>query len=70
MEQTVGQAMLRNICEKERISIYELAKKTNITQSTLNEIKQGRSKNPRINTFIKIADGFGISLSELFNKYL
>ena len=35
-----------------------------ITQSTLNSIVQGESKNPKISTLAKIANVFGLTLSQ------
>lgn len=53
--------------ERQKMSIYELSIKAGIAQSTINEIMQGRSENPRIATLRKIASGFGMSLNEFFN---
>lgn len=58
---------INRLCQIHGLSIYELAKVSGVSQSTLNEIMQGRSENPRINTFKKISSGFGIKLQEFFD---
>lgn len=58
---------INTLCERYDMSIYELAKLSGITQSTLNEIMQGRSERPRIDTIKKIAFGFGMQLPEFFD---
>ncbi|MCW1929559.1 helix-turn-helix domain-containing protein [Bhargavaea beijingensis] len=45
----------------------ELVRRANINQTTISEIKAGRSKNPRFNTVAKIARGFGMSLPEFLD---
>jgi transcriptional regulator with XRE-family HTH domain len=55
------------LCEQKDMSIYELAKLSGVSQSTLNEIMQGRSERPRIDTIKKIAFGFSINLHEFFD---
>lgn len=44
----------------------ELLRKSGVKQSTLAEIRQGRTKNPQLDTVAKIADGFGLTLAEFF----
>lgn len=58
---------INDLCEKYEISIYRLSKESGVPQSTLNEIMQGRSKDPRASTVSKIAKGFGITAQEFYN---
>lgn len=58
---------ITKLCEEKEMSIYRLAKDSGINQSALNEIMQGRSKDPRIKTIGKIAKGFNMNLSSFFN---
>ncbi|WP_277680337.1 helix-turn-helix domain-containing protein [Gracilibacillus dipsosauri] len=51
---------INDLCEKNDMSIYELSKLSGVSQSTLNEIMQGRSKRPRLDTLVNIAFAFGI----------
>lgn len=55
------------LCEQKQMSIYRLAKKSGVPQSTLNEIMQGRSRDPRLSTIIQIAQGFDMSIQELLD---
>lgn len=55
------------LCDKNDMSIYELAKLSGLSQSTLNEIMQRRSTKPRFNTLSKIAFGLGMDLKEFFD---
>ena len=52
-------------CEKKKISVNKLALNSLLTQSTVDSIIQGKSRNPQLKTLIKIATGLGISVSEL-----
>lgn len=67
---TMVEAVVRrinNLCEVHNMSIYELSKLSGVSQSTLNEIMQGRSSRPRIDTLKKVAFGFNMTLSDFFN---
>lgn len=67
---TMDQAVVHRInylCELKNMSIYELAKLSGVSQSTLNEIMQGRSERPRIDTIKKVAFGFGMKLTEFLD---
>ena len=44
----------------------ELIRRSGVHQTTLSELRQGRTKNPQIDTLDKIATGFGLTLSEFF----
>jgi transcriptional regulator with XRE-family HTH domain len=46
----------------------ELAKKSKISPSTLNDVISGRVKKPSYNVLAKIADGLGINVSILTNE--
>jgi transcriptional regulator with XRE-family HTH domain len=54
------------LCEKNNITINKLSTICGITQSTLNNIVRGESRNPTVSTVKKICDGLGMSLSEFF----
>ncbi len=58
---------IKELCIEKHITIMKLAEISKISQSTINEIMQGRSKHPRIITLKKIANGLGMSLSEFFD---
>jgi len=54
------------LCKERNISINKLAMLSGITQSTLNSIIHGESKNPRLRTIRKISEALGITASEFF----
>ncbi len=66
----LGEAIAERIielCEAKEITINRLAVLSGLTQSTVDGILKGRSKNPQLNTLLRISRGLGISLSELLN---
>ena len=46
----------------------KLAEKTSLSFNTITKIEQGVATMPTIQTMIKIADAFGISLDELVGR--
>ena len=44
----------------------ELIRRSGVHQTTMTEIRQGRTKNPQVDTIDKIATGFGMTLAEFF----
>ena len=55
------------ICKERGISINKLALLSGLTQSTIDSILKGKSKNPRLATLKKISDGLGITVSNLLD---
>lgn len=51
-----------------KISQDQLAKKANVPFSTLVKIEAGYTPNPSMETLIKIADAFNISIDELIGR--
>ena len=47
--------ILKKIMQNKNISIYKLSKLTGLDDGMLNRIINGKTKNPRIDTLIKIA---------------
>ncbi len=58
------------IAKEQKITINKLCTNSGVTQSTINHILQGTSKNPMINTILKICAGSGMELPEFFNSKL
>ncbi len=54
------------LCDRYGISVNELALRSCITQSTLNNITSGRNKTVTIKTIERVCEGFGITLAEFF----
>lgn len=58
---------INKICNDRKISINKLASICCLTQSTVQHLADGNSKNPKILTIVRICDGLGISLKDFFN---
>ena len=58
---------LTDLCSAREISINKLATLSGITQSTLNSMVNGETKNPKLKTLRKIAMGLGMTVSELLD---
>ncbi|GKX29053.1 transcriptional regulator [Vallitalea longa] len=59
---------LKVLCKEKNITINKLATLSGITQSTLNSIIKGESKNPRLSTIKKICIGLNISINDFFDE--
>ena len=57
---------LTRLCEQ-NITINRLATLSGITQSTVENIVSGKTKNPKLKTLHKLAVGLGMSVSELLD---
>lgn len=66
----VGEAVKNRIlelCHENNITINKLSTISGITQSTLNNITNGRNNSTTIATIKKICDGLEITLEEFFS---
>ena len=61
---SLGQAILR-IAERKQLTKCKVAKMSKIPQSTFSDIVTEKTQNPTLETLIKIANGLGVSVSEL-----
>ena len=57
---------INKICNERNISINKLANISCLTQSTVQHLVNGESKNPKLLTIIRICDGLDISLQDFF----
>lgn len=57
-----------DLCKKNEITINKLASLTGITQSTIDSILKGKSKNPKIETLLILSDFFSISIDYLIGR--
>lgn len=67
---TIAQAVsqrLVNLCQERSISINKLATISCLTQSTVQNIVNCNSKNPKLLTIVRICDGLNISLDQFFH---
>lgn len=58
---------LNQICNEKNISINKLASISCLTQSTVQHLADGRSKNPKTLTIVRICDGLGIKLKDFYD---
>ena len=61
---------LINICNERNISINKLATMSCLTQSTVQNLVEEKSKNPKLLTIVRLCDGLDIELKEFFNDKL
>ena len=59
---------LKELRKKAGFSQQKLAERANLSYNAITKIEQGTAKKPTIQTMIKIADAFGISLDELVGR--
>ncbi len=55
------------LCKKNNITVNKLSTMSAVTQSTVNDIVNNRSKNIGIATIKKLCDGLEISITEFFD---
>lgn len=55
------------LCRQHNITVNKLCTISAVTQSTVNDIVNGRAKNIGIVTIKKLCDGFGIGVDEFFD---
>ena len=55
------------LCKERGITVNKLANMSGVTQSTVNNIVNGRNNSSTVSTIKKLCDGFGITLGEFFS---
>ena len=58
---------LTEICEERHVTVNKLATLAGITQSTMQDLMTGKTKNPKLKTLHKIAVGLNMTVSELLD---
>ena len=58
---------IKQLCKEEGFTINGISVFSAVSQSTVNHIVNGDTKNPGIVTIKKLCDGFGITLGEFFS---
>jgi len=59
---------IKELRKKTGWSQQKLAEKTGLSYSVVTKLEQGTAKQPTIQTIVKIANAFGISLDELVGR--
>ena len=68
---TIGEACRKRIlelCNERNITVNKLATISGVTQSTINNIINGRNNSMTISTIKKLCDGLEISVREFFES--
>lgn len=55
---------IRYLCKQNGLTIYQLSKKSELALTTLTALNAGKTKDTRVQTLIKIARVFGMTLGE------
>lgn len=58
---------LTDLCSERNITINRLATLSGITQSTVDNLMKGKTKNPKLKTLHKLAIGLDMTVSELLD---
>ncbi|MBZ4687316.1 MAG: hypothetical protein JG764_949 [Clostridiales bacterium] len=58
---------IKDLCNDRNITINKLATLSGVTQSTIDSILKGKSRNPSLVTIQKISHGLGITIVEFFD---
>lgn len=58
---------LTDLCNKKNITINRLATLSGITQSTVDNLIKGKTKNPKLKTLHKLAVGLDMTVSQLLD---
>jgi len=58
---------LTDLCSERNITINRLATLSGITQSTVDNLMKGKTKNPKLKTLHKLAIGLNMTVSELLD---
>lgn len=70
---TLKEAIIRrilNLCEEHGLTVNRLSTVCGMTQSTLNNIVNGRNKSTTTSTVKKICDGLDITIADFFDDPL
>lgn len=60
---------LTELCVERNLTINKLATLSGITQSTVDNLMKGKTKNPKLKTLHKLAIGLDMTVSELLDFY-
>lgn len=58
---------LSQLCKEKHITVNKLATLSGITQSTVEDLMKGKTKNPTLKTLHKLSIGLDMSVSELLD---
>lgn len=61
---------MKQLAHERHATLNEIIKRSDLHQSTISEIIQGRSKHPRVSTIQKFSRGCGITIKDFFDSPL
>ena len=70
---TIGEAVkfrIFELCDERQISINKLCNISGVTQSTINNVVNGRNKSMTVSTVKKLCDGLEITVKDFFESEL
>lgn len=68
--QTAFRRRVLELCDRENLSLHELAKRASIAKSTLFSAIHPQRGNPSLSTIRKICEGFDVTLQAFFSSDL
>lgn len=69
VHKAVSEKLTKIMIERD-LSVNKLASISCLTQSTVDSLVNGKSKNPKLLTIVRICDGLNIKLSDFFEDKL
>ena len=70
LRKEIMKTKLKELRKTNNLSMDKLGKEINMSSGEISDIENGKKKDPRISTLIKIADYFDVSLDELIGRKL
>lgn len=70
LRKEIMKTKLKELRKINNLSMDKLGKEINVSSGEISDIENGKKKDPRISTLIKIADYFDVSLDELNGRKL
>ena len=73
MPVNIGEAVkarILELCREYNITVNKLSDMSGVTQSTVNNIVNGRNHSTTVSTVKKLCDGLGITIEEFFQSEL
>ncbi len=58
---------LKSLCSQRGMTVNKLATQSGITQSTVENLMSGKTRNPKLKTLHKLAAGLDMTISELLD---
>lgn len=70
LRKEIMKTKLKELRKTNNLSMDKLGKEINMSSGEISDIENGKKKDPRISTLIRIADYFDVSLDKLIGRKL